>query len=117
MDDRIDLNAARRLIDARRPEWVRLGIKASDTTWRDQGGGWPPPLVTDRAEAKDPDSIGVSLRKGAQGSVVLFKGGWADLLYWDGVSDAVIDEAPGYDDWLDLPRFAGVRDRLTAAFG
>jgi hypothetical protein len=51
-----------------------------------------------------------------EGSAVLFSGGWADLLYWDGRSGQPLDEAPGWDDWLDLERFDQVLDRLTDLF-
>jgi hypothetical protein len=115
--NRIDLDAAAEQIAVRRAEWHRRGIAASGTTWRDQGEGWPPPLKTDRRAVTDADSIGVALTKGVQeGSVVLYSGGWADLLYWDGRSDQALDEAPGWDDWLDLERFGQVLDRLTDLF-
>jgi hypothetical protein len=115
--NRIDLDAAAEQISARRAEWRRLGITASETTWRDQGDGWPTPVKTDRRAVAHADSIGVALTKGAQeGSVVLFSGGWEDLLYWDGRSDQAVDEAPGWDDWLDIERFGQVLDRLTNLF-
>ena len=117
MTARIDLDAAAVQIAARRAEWRRLGIAASETTWREQGEGWPPHLKTDRRAVTEADSIGVALTKGAQeGSVVLFSGGWADLLYWDGHSDEALDEAPGWKDWLDLKRFGQLLDRLTDLF-
>jgi hypothetical protein len=113
----IDLDAAADQIAARRAEWRRRGITAGATTWREQGEGWPPSLKIDRRAVIDADSIGVWLPKGAQeGSVVLFSGGWADLLYWDGRSDQAVDEAPGWDDWLDVQRFSHVLDRLTNLF-
>lgn len=116
VENRIDLDAAAEFIAARRRHWQELGITASDTTWRDQGRGWPPPITTQRSEVVDPDSIGVALRKGSQeGSVVLFRGGWADFLYWDGAEE-VIDEAPGYGHWLNLDAFGSVLDPLTTAF-
>jgi hypothetical protein len=115
--NRIDLDAAAEQIAARRAEWRRLGITASETTWREQGEGWPPSLKTDRRAVTDADSIGVALTKGVQeGSVVLYSGAWADLLYWDGRSDQAVDEAPGWQDWLDLERFGQVLDRLTDLF-
>lgn len=51
----------------------------------------------------------------AKASVVLFKGGWADFDYWDGQTEPLID-APGWNDWLDLHRFAQVLDHLSALF-
>lgn len=117
VDARIDLDAAAGLIAQHRTGWAERGIQAADTTWRDQGDGRPPALLTDRESASDPDSIGVTLRKETQeGSVVLFKGGWADFVYWDGESSSAINEALGWEDWLDLDRFAAVLDRLTALF-
>jgi hypothetical protein len=75
-------------------------------------------LKTNRADVKAPDSIGVQLRKGAQeGTLVLFDGGWADLLYWGGsASDDVIDEAPGWEDWLDIEHFGALLDRFAGLF-
>jgi hypothetical protein len=113
----IDLDAAAAQIAARRAEWRRRGIFAGETTWRDQAEGWPPVLKIDRRAVVDADSIGVSLRKGTQeGSVVLFGGGWADLLFRDGCSNQAVDEAPGWEDWLDPERFGHLLDRLTGYF-
>jgi hypothetical protein len=53
--------------------------------WRDVGVPWPYPLKTDRGEAADADSVGVAVRKQEQqGSLVIFRGGWADLEYQTG---------------------------------
>jgi hypothetical protein len=56
----------------------------------------------------------VAVRKdGQEGRLVVFRGGWADLEYWSGgASDEPVIEAPGWDDWLDLP---GI-DRLLRRF-
>jgi hypothetical protein len=36
--------------------------------------------------------------------LVVFRGRWADLEYWSGgPSDEPVTEAPGWDDWMDLP--------------
>jgi len=46
---------------------------------------------------------------------VLFTGGWADFSYWSGnPSDAPVDEAPGWEDWLTVDAFGNVLDRLGA---
>jgi hypothetical protein len=79
MDVRIDLDAAARMIEERRESWRQSGITVGETTWRDQGEGWPPVLKTSRSDVRDADSVGVALSKGEQeGSLVLFSGGWAD---------------------------------------
>ncbi|MFE3170404.1 hypothetical protein ACFXPA_13930 [Amycolatopsis sp. NPDC059090] len=117
MENVIDLDAAAQQIAQRRGEWHDLGITAGETTWREQGEGWPPALKTDRATIIDADSIGVELAKGAQeGSVVLFTGGWADFCYWAGNADDPILEAPGYHDPLDVGTFGQLLDRLTKLF-
>ncbi|NYJ75608.1 hypothetical protein [Allobranchiibius huperziae] len=117
MESRIDLDEAARLIEARRAEWSAAGIQPDELTWRDEESGWPPPITTNRAQAVVPDSVGVCLRKGEQyGRVVLFKGGWADLEYWDADPGIDVHEAPGWEDWLDLNRFDQLLNRLTALF-
>ena len=118
MDVRIDLDAAARMIEERRESWRQSGVTVGETTWRDQGEGWPPVLKTSRSDVRDADSVGVALSKGEQeGSVVLFSGGWADFLYWSGdPSDAPVDEAPGWQDWLTTDTFGSLLDRLGDLF-
>lgn len=115
---RIDLDAAAADIVNRRPAWEAAGLDVGDLTWRDQGSGWPPVIRTRRADVQLADSVGVTVRKGTQeGSVVLFDGGWADLLWWSGdPSDDPVDEAVGWEDWLDLERFQALLDRFAQLF-
>lgn len=119
MTSRIDLEAAADQIASRREGWTASGLEVGDITWRDQGAGWPPVITIDRRAVASPDSVGISVRKGSQeGSVVLFAGGWADLLWWSGdPGDAPVDEAPGWDDWLDIERFGALLDRFGDLFG
>ncbi len=118
MSHRIDLDEAAALIELRRVEWTSLGLVVGPVTWREQGKGWSPTLNTERAEVVDTDSIGIEVRNGRQeGSVVLFSGGWADLLWWSGESqDDVLDETPGWNDWLDADGFAELLDRFGSLF-
>jgi len=117
MDARIDLDEAAQQIVQRRASWVARGLVVGDLTWRDVGEPWPYPLKTERVEVCDPDSVGVRVTKGQQeGSFVLFVGGWADLLYWDGESDQVLDEAPGWDDWMSVEAFGALLDRWAGLF-
>lgn len=60
----------------------------------------------------------MEVRKGTQeGTLVLFSGGWADLLWWSGeASGVVVDEAPGWNDWLDLDRFGALLDRFASLY-
>jgi hypothetical protein len=36
-------------------------------TWRDAAAGWPSPLMEDRGQVVEPDSVGVAVRKDGQG--------------------------------------------------
>ncbi len=114
---RIDLDEAAHQITIRRAEWVAAGLTVSQTTWREEGE-FPPVLKTVRQEIANPDSIGIQITKDKQeGSVVLFKGGWADLLWWSGASpEDCVEEAPGWGNWLDIEDFAVVLDRLGSMF-
>ena len=118
MDNSIDLDEAARQIQQRIDDWRRAGLEVGAITWRDQGRGYPPPLVTNRTEAIDPDSIGVRITRGnAEGSAVLFKGGWVDFEWWDGLSqDSVVLDAPGYEQPLTIAEFGKVLDRLGDLF-
>jgi hypothetical protein len=117
VDARIDLDLAAEQITRRRGAWEQRGINVGDLTWREVGEGWPPVLKTERSAVTDTDSVGVALSKGRQeGSVVLFQGGWADLLYWNGEDEEAVDEAPGWEDWLTLEAFGDLLDRLGGFF-
>ena len=62
--------------------------------------------------------MGVPVRKrGHEGQLVVIRGGWADLGYWSGdASDEPVTEAPGWDDWLDLPGVDRLLRRFAALF-
>lgn len=118
VEDLVDLDAARREIDRRRHEWTALGLTVGEVTWRDEAEGWPWTLKRVRDEVRNPDSVGVTVRKGSQeGEVVLFRGGWCDFGYWSGdVADDPINDAPGYPDQMTVEEFGKVLDRLAALF-
>jgi hypothetical protein len=76
----LDLDAAAAEIEMRREAWSTAGFTVGELTWRDLAAGWPFPFVS-RAEAREPDSVGVRCVSGlVEFSVVLFDGGWADVL-------------------------------------
>ena len=114
----VDLDVAVREIECRADGWRAEGFAVGPVTWRDQGGGWPPGLKTERDAVAGPDSIGVGVRLGVQeGSVVLFKGGWCDLEYWSGsASDEPVIEAPGYPDGLTVEGFGRLLDSFIDRF-
>jgi hypothetical protein len=118
VDDLIDLDAAAVEIERRAEAWGAAGLEVGELTWRDQGGGWPPRIISTRADATDPDSVGVRLRKQPmEASVVLFKGGWADVEFWSGRrDDAPVLDAPGVDQPLTLTAFADLLDATVARF-
>ena len=117
LDERIDLDEAVQQIASRTPGWRAAGMTVGEPTWRDENEPWPPSMKVDRAEVRSPDSVGVRCTKGVQeGSLVLFKGGWADLEFWAGAHTDVVVEAPGWEDWLDLEGFGALLDRFGSMF-
>ena len=117
MDARIDLDAAAVEIDRRRTGWGSVGVDAGPTTWRDQSRGWPPTITPDRGAAPEPDSIGVTFRKDSQeAELVLYAGGWADVIFWSGDAADPYQRVEGWDDWLTVERFGVVLDELVRRF-
>ncbi|GGV40656.1 hypothetical protein GCM10010495_67680 [Kitasatospora herbaricolor] len=90
MERVIDLDQAAAAIAERTARWVAAGLKVEQVTWRDETASWPQRLETDRTRVRDPDSVGVLISGpgDAQLSVVVFRGGWADVDYFDGLDDA-----------------------------
>lgn len=105
MERVIDLDQAAAAIAGRAGRWLAAGLKVGQLTWRDEAAPWPQELETDRALVRDPDSIGllISGPADAELSVVLFRGGWADVDFVAGLDDAGTLPASGIDS--------------TAAFG
>jgi hypothetical protein len=94
----VDLDLAAHEMDARRKAWTEHGFEVGPLTWRDVGQGWPWHLVS-RDAATDPDSVGFRVRRGsAEGGVVLFRGGWADVEWWTGDSGSSESSAPDVPD-------------------
>ncbi|MDX3853116.1 hypothetical protein [Streptomyces sp. AK02-01A] len=89
MERVIDLDQAAAVIAERAARWLAAGLKVGQVTWRDETAPWPQHLETDRTLVRDPDSVGVLISgPGDAGlSVVLFRGGWADVDYFDGLDD------------------------------
>ena len=123
MQSNIDLDSASEEIDRRRAPWAGSDLKAGPTTWRDQGRGWPPPIVENRLEVAEPDSVGVRITKAGDGSldqyleVVLYRGGWVDWLFHSGIvdEDPVVGGA-GYDDSLSVRAFGDLLDEVVRHF-
>ncbi|MEU3923491.1 hypothetical protein [Streptomyces sp. NPDC029004] len=86
----VDLDEAAAAIAERAARWPAAGLRAGRLTWRDEAAPWPQQLETDRALVRDPDSLGVLVSgpAGAELSVVLFRGGWADVDFVAGLEDA-----------------------------
>ncbi len=105
----VDLDAAAVPLTAKRLEWVERGLDVGLITWA-EGQTTTNPLVTDRARIVTPYSLGVRVASGSEeGELVLYAGGWADLIYWDGSSDQPTQRVPGWDEggldqqgWVDL---------------
>ena len=84
MERRIDLDQVAGLISGHAAAWEQAGLAVGALTWRDVGVPWPYPLKADRAEVADADSVGIAMSKREQeGRLVIFRGGWADLVVRD----------------------------------
>jgi len=109
----IDLDAAADELRRRTDSWRARGLVVGPLTWAD-GQTTVNPVTTDRSAVQGTYSAGVKARRGeAEAELVLYFGGWCDLLFWsDSPADAPIDDVPGWDDWLDLRGFGRVLDRF-----
>jgi hypothetical protein len=119
MESRVDLDQVAGLISRHALAWKQSGLVVGALSWRDEAAPWPAPLREDRDQVVEPDSVGVMVRKHRQeGRLVVFRGGWADLEYWGGgPSDIPVIEAPGWDDWMDLPGIERLLRRFAGLFG
>ena len=80
VERRVDLDQVAGLISRHAFAWEESGLMVGPLTWRDAATGWPSPLMEDRGQVVEPDSVGVAVRKdGQEGHLVVFGGGWADL--------------------------------------
>ncbi|NUS10273.1 MAG: hypothetical protein HOY69_02510 [Streptomyces sp.] len=95
----IDLDQAAAAIAERAAWWQAAGLMVGQVTWRDEAAPWPQQFETDRSLVRDPDSIGVVISGPADAelSVVLFRGGWADVEFHDGLDDIGMLPADGID--------------------
>ncbi|MFJ3221595.1 hypothetical protein ACIPLC_37485 [Kitasatospora sp. NPDC086801] len=109
MEQVVDLDHAAVEVAERRADWERQGLVVGHVTWRAEAASWPQRLETDRSSVTEPDSIGVLITGpgDAQLSVVLFRGGWADIDFIATIDDAGtlptpdIDSAQAFGDLLD----------------
>ncbi|MFE1798130.1 hypothetical protein ACFW9L_18485 [Streptomyces sp. NPDC059517] len=90
MDRVVDLDEVSVVLALRTTGWTSAGLEVGRATWRDAEASWPQPLETDRARVHDPDSVGVVISgpTEAELSVVLFRGGWADVDFVTALDDA-----------------------------
>ncbi|MCX4725977.1 hypothetical protein [Streptomyces sp. NBC_01306] len=119
MERVIDLDQAAAAIAERTARWLAAGLAVGQVTWRGGAAPWPQQLETDRTLVRDPDSVGVLISgpEDAGLSVVLFRGGWADVDYFDGLDDGGpipafgIKSAAAFGTQLDqwVPRVFGNR--------
>jgi hypothetical protein len=102
----IDLDEAAARITAQAPLWRAAGLTVGQVTWRDAAAPWPWRLETDRTLVTDPDSVGVLVTgpNDTALSVVLFRGGWADVDYIADLDDAGALEASDIASALDFGR-------------
>jgi hypothetical protein len=96
----ICLDAVAGVVAARRIELEARGLAVAQPTWMDLDAPWPAPLVTDRTEIGCARSIGVQLcgPAGAEGLIVVYAGGWADIDYVLPGGDVLKSEYVELDD-------------------
>ncbi|WP_031079021.1 hypothetical protein [Streptomyces sp. NRRL S-118] len=104
MDRVVDLDEVAAVLAGRTVGWESAGLEVSQVTWRDAEASWPQPLETDRARVHDPDSVGVVISGpgDAELSVVLFRGGWADVDFIANLDDARCLPASGITSASDF---------------
>ncbi|MFF2847504.1 hypothetical protein ACFVT5_14395 [Streptomyces sp. NPDC058001] len=109
MERVVDLDQAAAVIAERAARWLEAGLTVGEVTWRDEAAPWSQQLETDRELVRDPDSVGVLISGPADAelSLVLFRGGWADVDFVAGLDDAGTLLAFGtqLDQWV--PRVVG----------
>lgn len=90
MDRVVDLDEVTVALAERTAGWTSAGLEVGPVTWRGAEDPWPQPLETDRDRIRDPDSVGVVISGPAEAvlSVVLFRGGWADVDFVADLDDA-----------------------------
>ena len=108
----LNLDDAAREIELRRSDWAEKDLQIGELTWRAASSAWPRPLGS-RSEISDPDSVGFRIRHGnAEGAVVLFRGGWADVEWWLGTADS--DPEISAPEIPDVSSFGELLDALLA---
>ncbi|MFI1015976.1 hypothetical protein [Streptomyces sp. NPDC020965] len=117
MERVVDLDQAAAVLAERAARWGEAGLTVGRVTWRDEAASWPQGLEIDRELVGDPDSVGVLISGPADAelSVVLFRGGWADVDFIASLDDAGtlpafgIDSAAAFGTQLDqwIPRAFG----------
>lgn len=84
-----------------------------------QARAWPHQVVAGRAQAAARDSVGVTVTcGGAEGELVLYAGGWADVRYWggDGASEVVEEMVGDHGSPLTPEDFARVLETFGGRF-
>ncbi|MGQ7754429.1 hypothetical protein ACUN29_39295 (plasmid) [Streptomyces sp. WC2508] len=104
MDRVVDLDEAAVVLAERTMGWTSAGLEVGRVTWRDAEAVWPQPLENDRARVHDPDSVGMVISGPAEAvlSVVLFRGGWADVDFIADLDDAGCLPASGITSASDF---------------
>ncbi|WP_246040807.1 hypothetical protein [Streptomyces cadmiisoli] len=117
MDRIVDLDEVAAVLAGQMVGWTSAGLEVGQVTWRDADASWPQPLETDRTRVHDPDSVGVIISGPGEAelSVVLFRGGWADVDFIAGLDDAGCLPASGIASASDFE--ARMDQWITRVFG
>lgn len=108
MEHLVDLDELAARLGSTVEQW-RKRATVGPLTWRDENASWPQPIVTDRTAVEVPESLGIrlSLDPDDEMEVVVWTGGWADvLMVMDGEA---VDLCPEFKD-VDAAYAAVVRN-------
>lgn len=117
MDQTIDLDGAAEVASSKVAAVTLPDVHIDALTWRDEDQERPQTLLTDRRSVVRPDSLGIQARRPSkEGSLVLFRGGWADLAFVDSDKSVEIVEAVGFDEPLNLESYGLLVERFFGLF-
>jgi hypothetical protein len=109
----LDLDRAAEAVALRRETWADKGLALRPMTWMDNEAAWPRPVLEDRSEVRRPMSLRVQL-EGPEGSiaeVILYAGGWADVLL---VAPSSADIEAEYHELDEVEEFGPLLDRMVS---
>jgi hypothetical protein len=109
----LDLDRAAAAIAEWREVWVGQGLILHPLMWMDNEAAWPRPVLTDRSQIRRPMLLRVRLEGpgASEAEVVLYAGGWADVLLAPPSSAGI---EPEYHELDEVEEFGVLLDRVVS---